>query len=332
MNSARSVARTAPAAAQNAVHPAVSPASAPECAATIDRPRGDPPTVRITTGTSRSAARSSAARSRGPGPGRFHQQPDEPGLRIVERVLDVVGGVGDQFLAGGHRETEPEPPPGAQQGGERRAGMRDQRDTARGKGIGLQIAQRPHPGRVVDEAHAAGAAHRHTGAVGDRGERLAQPGAVRGTEQHGRAGTDRGRGLQLLDDRGIRYAQQHQVGGFPERFQRRRAGQLADAVIARIDQMHTCGTVQRLGDHPGAERVGARAGAHHGHRPGTEHGRHRGPAVGQGRLPSAENTRRLPRFWSARAARAACQPGIPQTPPPAWVAELPLYRPAIGVR
>jgi len=26
---------------------------------------------------------------------------------------------------------------------------------------------------------------------------------------------------------------------------------------------------------------------------------------------------------SASAARAACQPGIPQTPPPAWVAELP---------
>jgi hypothetical protein len=26
---------------------------------------------------------------------------------------------------------------------------------------------------------------------------------------------------------------------------------------------------------------------------------------------------------SASAARAACQPGIPHTPPPAWVAELP---------
>ena len=32
---------------------------------------------------------------------------------------------------------------------------------------------------------------------------------------------------------------------------------------------------------------------------------------------------RLALFWSAIAARAACQPGIPHTPPPAWVAELP---------
>ena len=34
--------------------------------------------------------------------------------------------------------------------------------------------------------------------------------------------------------------------------------------------------------------------------------------------------------WSSRAARNACQPGIPLTPPPAWVAEDPWYRPGIG--
>ena len=42
--------------------------------------------------------------------------------------------------------------------------------------------------------------------------------------------------------------------------------------------------------------------------------------------------RRMPSFLSASAARAACQPGIPHTPPPACVPELPLYSPAIGVR
>ena len=31
----------------------------------------------------------------------------------------------------------------------------------------------------------------------------------------------------------------------------------------------------------------------------------------------------LPTFLSVIAALAACQPGMPQTPPPAWVAELP---------
>ena len=35
---------------------------------------------------------------------------------------------------------------------------------------------------------------------------------------------------------------------------------------------------------------------------------------------------------SFTAARYAFQPGMPLTPPPAWVAEEPWYRPLIGVR
>ena len=45
----------------------------------------------------------------------------------------------------------------------------------------------------------------------------------------------------------------------------------------------------------------------------------------------ARSRRRSPCFLSASAARAACQPGIPHTPPPACVPELPLYNPEIGV-
>ena len=81
VNSARSLTCTAPVAAQNACHAACSPASAPECAATIARPRGEPPTVRITTGTSCSAARSSACRSRG----------TERGVSINSAMIRVSG-------------------------------------------------------------------------------------------------------------------------------------------------------------------------------------------------------------------------------------------------
>ena len=37
-------------------------------------------------------------------------------------------------------------------------------------------------------------------------------------------------------------------------------------------------------------------------------------------MPEQRRNRFKPFFLSASAARAACQPGMPQTPPPAWVA------------
>ena len=126
----RSRTRTAPVAAQNACQAASSPASAPECAATIARPRGDPPTVRMHhrhIALGRAPQRPPQPRG---GAGRLHQQRDDPGLGIVEGVLDVVGGVGDEFLAGGDRKPETEPAAGPQQRGERRAGMGDQADAA----------------------------------------------------------------------------------------------------------------------------------------------------------------------------------------------------------
>ncbi len=56
-------------------------------------------------------------------PRRLQQQRDDRGARVVERVVDVVGGVGHQFLARGHREPEAETAVGPQQRGERRSRM-----------------------------------------------------------------------------------------------------------------------------------------------------------------------------------------------------------------
>ena len=175
VNSAMSLTCTAPVAAQNACHAACSPASAPECAATMARPRGEPPMVRITTGTSCSAARSKALPQPRDGPRRLHQQRDDAGLRVIERVVHVVGGVGDEFLAGRHREPEAEPAPGPQQCRERRAGMGDQADSPGLQRIWLQVPERPHAERVVDEPHAARAAQRHPGIGSRRRDLFAQP-------------------------------------------------------------------------------------------------------------------------------------------------------------
>ena len=59
-------------------------------------------------------------------PGRLQQQCDQGGAGVVEREVDVVGGTGDQFLAGGDRQPKAEPPVRAKQGGERRSRVGDQ--------------------------------------------------------------------------------------------------------------------------------------------------------------------------------------------------------------
>ena len=116
VNSARSVTRTAPVAAQNAVPPG---GVAGQRAGVRGHHR--PPAGRAADGQDhhRYVALGRAAQRRpqpGPDRGRLQQQRDERGLRVVERVLDVVGGVGDQFLAGGHREPEAEPAAGCAAG------------------------------------------------------------------------------------------------------------------------------------------------------------------------------------------------------------------------
>ena len=55
-------------------------------------------------------------------------------------------------------------------------------------------------------------------------------------------------------------------------------------------------------------------------------------AVIDGIARQAAAQRPDPRLASASTARAACHPGMPVTPPPAWVAECAWYSPAIGER
>ena len=201
--------------------------------------------------------------------------------------------------------------------------MGDQADYPRRQRIWLQVPQRSHAERVVDEPHATGPAQRHTRVGRRRRDLLAQ--AVRGPEQHRRRCTDLRGELQLLDKRRVGHPEQDHVDGSVEIGQRRDARKASDTVVARIDQMHTGRAPLRLEHHSSTEAVGSVTGADHRHRAGAEH-------RGHGRPPRLAHRLRRRRFLSESAARAACQPGIPHTPPPAWVAELPLYSPEMGVR
>ena len=98
LNSARSLTCTAPVAAQNACHAAASPASAPEWAADHGpSPRrtadGQDHHRHILPGGAqqRLAQSGNCARC-------LEKQSDDPGFGVVECVVDVVGGVGDDLL------------------------------------------------------------------------------------------------------------------------------------------------------------------------------------------------------------------------------------------
>ena len=219
-------------------------------------PRGEPPTGRITTGTSRSAARSSTRRSRGAERGVSISSRDDPGLGIVERVLDVVGGVGDEFLTRGDRQPETEPAAGAQQRRERRTGMGDQADRRppaadRAPGSPARAPRArcsrspcsplrtpPCPAAVAVAVTCSRSPRADPNSTADRAPAAAAASnwptsAVSGTPSRTRS------------------------TGFVEVRQRRRAGQLADAVVARIHQVHTGRTALRLNDHARRRRCRA---------------------------------------------------------------------------
>ena len=115
-----------PVSAQNACHPAASPASAPGAR----RPSPGPAGVADRQDHHRDVLPGRPAQA-GPvtahRPRRLQQQRDcQGGVRVGEDVLDIVGGVGQQFLTRRHGQPEAETAARPQHGGERRAGMGDQ--------------------------------------------------------------------------------------------------------------------------------------------------------------------------------------------------------------
>ena len=77
----------------------------------------------------------------------LEHQPDDPGLGERERVGEVVGGRGDQLLAGRDGEGVLQPAVGAQHRGEHRAGVGHQRDRAGRHRVPLEVADRAHAAR-----------------------------------------------------------------------------------------------------------------------------------------------------------------------------------------
>ncbi len=151
-----------------------------------------------------------------------------------------------------------------------------------------------------------------------------------GTPEDDRAtGADLGSRSQLPDEPLVADAEEHQVGSLVDGVQVGQARSPGDLAVAGVDQPHLLGAgrPEHLSDHPLTEAAGPAAGADHGHGSRLEHGRDGaapGELLAQDLRPTRDRSRSRRVRLSASAARAACQPGMPQTPPPPWVAELAL--------
>ena len=144
---------------------------------------------------------------------RLEDQPDDAGLGRAERVGEVVGGGGDQLPARRDDRGEAEGAVRAQQRREDRAAVGHQGDGAGRQRVSLEVAERAHPGRHVDEPHAPAADDLQV--AGGRRQLAVQ--TVRRAEHHG-AGVPPGSGQpHLVDQGGVGDTEQHQVHLAPAR-------------------------------------------------------------------------------------------------------------------
>ncbi len=187
--------------------------------------------------------------------------------------------------------------------------------------VALGVAHGPHAAAYVPEAHAAGAHQRHPGVGRHPPELVAHAVGVRAAEDHRAARADLGRGGQLLDEAGVADAEQDEVRRLVEGVQVGQAGPAGHLGVRRVDQVDPleAGRLQGLAHHPVAEAARTRA------RPDErDAARGEGAREGVGQAGVLRNLFARIDFLSWIAAFAACQPGMPQTPPPPWVAELAL--------
>ena len=280
-------------------------------------------------------------------PHRLQEQGRHPGAGQLEGVVEVGGGAGDELVAGRDDQVEAEAAAVVEQGREHRPGVADHRHRA-GVQVGrLGVATNPQAVLEVEEPHAVAAAHRHPGPGGDSPQPLGQRrdigrgrfGIETAGEDHRRRDPAGGRRLELGLQGGVGDGQHGQVDRPRQVGQGREAGAAGHLPVAGVDQLDRPPepAPEQLGDQRVPERPGPAAGPHHRHRPGLQQWGeiHRGTPSGfPGPLPILRGTpsgfpgplrphrRRLARLRSARMAWAACHPGMPQTPPPPWVAEL----------
>ena len=256
-------------------------------------------------------------------PDRLEHQREHPGLGQPQRVPGVGRGGGDELLPGRDGQAEAEAAACPQHRGEHRTRVGDQGDRPRGQ-VRLDVADGPQAPGHVHEPHTAGPAHRHPGRRGRRGQPVPQPRQARrgvkgAAEDDGRTVAPAGGRPQLRLQCGIGDGQQHQVHRFRDVGEGRQAARAADVGVPRVDQVgaRPGRAPGHFGDHPGAEA--ARPGAGPDQRDAACF-QHR--ADGLSRCGHERRGRRTAARRSEMAALAACRPGMPQTPPPPWVAEL----------
>ena len=149
VNSARSRTTSAPVPSASASQVACAPANAPECAVTRLAPSGELPTGSTTVGTFAAAARRSALDEPGTVARGLEDEREHPRVRVLEHVVEVVGGRRHEFLPGRDREGVTERAAGTQQRREDRSRVRDQRDRPAWQHFTFDVAGRAQA--VVDD-------------------------------------------------------------------------------------------------------------------------------------------------------------------------------------
>ena len=247
----------------------------------------------------------------------------------------IVGHRRDELLPRRDGEVQPERAIVVDHRAERGSRVREERHAADGRVLRLVEAERTHTALEVREPHAVAAAHRHPGAARDRRKPLGERRdalawlLVAAREDHRAPGAGLRGETELLLEQRVRDREDDEIHRLADLGQRRR--RTADPRTSSY--FGFTGTI-RPSNPPSTSSTTLWLP--------TEPSRALAPTTATERASSMRSiavrsplTRRHRGFLTARsltAARYACQPGMPFTPPPACVAEEPWYRPLIGVR
>ena len=219
----------------------------------------------------------------------------------------------------------------AQQRREHRPRVGDQGDRPGRQRVALEVADRAHAAGDVDEAHAAGAAHLQPVGRGDQLVAHARARRRRRPRRRRRAAGGQPRAGRRSAASGTPSSTRSTGSGTSASDGRHgRPSTVAYRGLTRCTRVERRGCAAPRWSSASRSESGSLAGADDRDRPAPRaSGQPRADRrQGVGRSPSAAQRRSSRRRSAgarpcvlAAAARAACMPGMPQTPPPAWVAE-----------
>ena len=239
---------------------------------------------------------------------RLQEHTHDPGRRLIDQEVEVIGRRSYELLAGRNAVVHPEVAGVLGDGGEHGATVGDEADRAGRRTEVVRVARQEERVDEVVEAHAAGAEDRHPGGAGDvrdpcpvlLGRQLRRAG--RRPKDDAASDARRGDRLQGREEPLVGEADRGKVDG--ARLRDGPSGREAvDLVVARVDGHDAAGVaaVAELAEDVTAERVRLRAGADDRDGPGSQEGfevvRHPGYGMRSEASPRRSSERAMINRW-----------------------------------